>query len=85
MVSFFSAASCKIDTLFGAARKIFGPPYFVMALASDNTAILLVVLLCHGLWVQGTLKLFLSILIKKLATLHSSIFSTKNMLTYTVN
>ena len=24
MVSFFSAASCKIDTIFGAARKFFG-------------------------------------------------------------
>ena len=29
---FFSAASYKKDTIFGAARKIFGPSYFVTAL-----------------------------------------------------
>ena len=33
MVSFFSAASCKKDTIYGAARKIFVPSYFMTALA----------------------------------------------------
>ena len=28
---FFSADSCKKDTIFDAARKNFGPSYFVMA------------------------------------------------------
>ena len=31
---FFSAASCNKDTVFGAARKFFGPSYFVTALES---------------------------------------------------
>jgi hypothetical protein len=29
---FFSAAICKKNTIFGAARKIFDPSYFVTAL-----------------------------------------------------
>ena len=29
---FFSAASCKKDTIFGAAEKFFSPSYFVTAL-----------------------------------------------------
>ena len=29
---FFSAASCKKDTIFGAARNFFDPAYFVTAL-----------------------------------------------------
>ena len=36
---FFSAASCKKHTIFDAARKIFGPSYFVMALAFLQTGI----------------------------------------------
>ena len=32
MVSFFTAGSREKDTIFGAARKIFGPSYFVTAL-----------------------------------------------------
>ena len=32
MVSFFTAGSWEKDTIFGAARKIIGPSYFVMAL-----------------------------------------------------
>ena len=32
--SFFSAASCKKGIKNGAARKFFGPSYFVTALAS---------------------------------------------------
>ena len=31
---FFLAASCKKDTIFGAARKFFGPSYFVTALVT---------------------------------------------------
>ena len=32
MVSFFTAGSWEKDTIFGAARKIFGPSYFVTVL-----------------------------------------------------
>ena len=31
---FFSAASCKENTIFGAARKIFGTSYFVTYFAA---------------------------------------------------
>ena len=33
MVSFLTAGSREKDTIFGAARKFFGPSYFVTALA----------------------------------------------------
>ena len=33
---FFSAASCKKDTIFGAARKKSGHSYFVTALVSEK-------------------------------------------------
>ena len=36
MVSFFTAGSWEKDTIFGAARKIVGPSYFVMALATSR-------------------------------------------------
>ena len=29
----FTAGSCEKDTIFGAARKFFGPSHFVTALA----------------------------------------------------
>ena len=32
MVSFSQLPAVKKDTIFGAARKFFGPSYFVMAL-----------------------------------------------------
>ena len=35
MVS-FTAGSSEKDTTFGAARKIFGPTYFVTTLADDS-------------------------------------------------
>ena len=34
MVSFSQLPAVKKDTIFGAARKIFGPSYFVTALGS---------------------------------------------------
>ena len=33
---FFSAASCKKDTIFSAARIFFLPFYFIKALANDS-------------------------------------------------
>ena len=38
MVSFFTAGNWEKDTIFGAARKIFGPSYFVTALLSIGLA-----------------------------------------------
>ena len=38
MVSFVSAASCKKDTIFGAARIFFGPSYFVTAFSKISTS-----------------------------------------------
>ena len=37
MGSFLQLAAEKKDTIFGAARKNFGPSYFVMALVSDKS------------------------------------------------
>ena len=37
MVSFFTAGSWEKDTIFGAARKFFGPYYFVTALEVPDT------------------------------------------------
>ena len=34
---FFTAGSWEKDTIFGAARKFFGPSYFVMALEVPDT------------------------------------------------
>ena len=34
MVSFSQLSAVKKDTIFGAARKIFGPSYFVTALVT---------------------------------------------------
>ena len=36
MVSFLQLAAEKKDTIFGAARKFFGPSYFVTALATTH-------------------------------------------------
>ena len=38
MVSFFTAGSLEKDTIFGAARNIFAPSYFVMALGVFMTS-----------------------------------------------
>jgi len=35
MVSFFSASTCKKDTIFDAARKVFGSFYFVTAFVNS--------------------------------------------------
>ena len=35
MVSFSQLPAVKKDTVFGAARKFFGPSYFVTALLND--------------------------------------------------
>ena len=36
MLPFSQLPAVKKDTIFGAARKFFGPSYFVMALVDGN-------------------------------------------------
>ena len=50
MVSYFTAGSLEKDTIFGAARKIFGTSNFVMAL--DSTANLAHLLQKWATWAE---------------------------------
>ena len=53
MVSFSQLPAVKKDTIFGAARKNFGPSYFVTALEQVKVNLSLLALSHHVLRIQS--------------------------------
>ena len=76
MVSFLQLAAEKKDTIFGVARKFFGPSYFVTALGPSLQAQLYI----HLATVK--LSLFLQSLKAKNFRHSTSTFITQSLATY---